>query len=88
MINCQVEATVEFSNQSTTLQLLDNGSGADVSGGDGIYSAYFTKFKGAGRYGVKVNSFHLYSNLLNCIALYHFNYSYLISCLDQIGPDI
>ncbi|PIK51796.1 putative epithelial chloride channel protein-like [Apostichopus japonicus] len=34
VINCQVEATVEFSNQSTgvatTLQLLDNGSGADI----------------------------------------------------------
>lgn len=53
---------MEFSNVSqgesetfqVTLDLQDNGSGADVSAGDGIYSAYFTDFKGAGRYGVKV----------------------------------
>lgn len=58
IINCQVEATIEFSNASApasvTLNLLDNGSGADVSADDGIYSAYFTHFLGRGRYAAKI----------------------------------
>ncbi|XP_046718340.1 calcium-activated chloride channel regulator 1-like [Silurus meridionalis] len=38
---------------SVELQLLDNGAGADVFKGDGIYSRYFTKLK-RGKYNLKV----------------------------------
>ncbi|XP_030834959.1 calcium-activated chloride channel regulator 4A-like [Strongylocentrotus purpuratus] len=39
----------------TTISLLDNGLGADLIAGDGIYSAYFLDFSSNGRYGVKVD---------------------------------
>ncbi|CAN8001635.1 unnamed protein product [Ixodes hexagonus] len=35
-----------------TVELFDDGVGADVTANDGIYSAYFTQFNGAGRYSV------------------------------------
>ncbi|KAG0435369.1 hypothetical protein HPB47_018528, partial [Ixodes persulcatus] len=34
------------------VELFDDGVGADVTANDGIYSAYFTQFKGNGRYSV------------------------------------
>ncbi|XP_066453413.1 calcium-activated chloride channel regulator 1-like [Eleutherodactylus coqui] len=37
-----------------TLPLLDNGAGADIIKNDGIYSRYFTSYKGNGRYNLKV----------------------------------
>lgn len=33
--------------------LLDNGQGADILAGDGIYSRYMTKYPTTGRYSVK-----------------------------------
>ncbi|CAN8025477.1 unnamed protein product, partial [Ixodes persulcatus] len=38
-----------------TLQLLDNGIGADNLKDDGDYSAFFTQLKGAGRYSVRTD---------------------------------
>lgn len=35
------------------MRLTDNGAGADVTEGDGIYSAYFAHFNGSGRYSVE-----------------------------------
>eukprot|EP00057_Strongylocentrotus_purpuratus_P013797 XP_011668271.1 PREDICTED: calcium-activated chloride channel regulator 4A-like [Strongylocentrotus purpuratus] len=40
----------------TTISLRDNGLGADLISGDGIYSAYFLDFSSNGRYGVKLES--------------------------------
>lgn len=33
--------------------LLDNGQGADIQAGDGIYSRYMTRYSTSGRYSVK-----------------------------------
>lgn len=33
--------------------LLDNGQGADIQSGDGIYSRYMTRYPSTGRYSVK-----------------------------------
>ncbi|KAM4642181.1 calcium-activated chloride channel regulator 1-like [Discoglossus pictus] len=50
-----VTATVEpVTGISVTLQLLDNGAGADVVKNDGIYSRYFMNFTINGRYSLKV----------------------------------
>ncbi|XP_069188438.1 calcium-activated chloride channel regulator 1 isoform X2 [Procambarus clarkii] len=38
--------------ESISFPLLDNGVGADVRAGDGIYSAYFTQYSGNGRYSL------------------------------------
>ncbi|XP_058655380.1 calcium-activated chloride channel regulator 3A-1-like [Onychostoma macrolepis] len=54
VINADVWATLESETGSVhTLQLLDNGAGADASQGDGIYSRYFTKMVD-GRSSLKV----------------------------------
>ncbi|KAF4103938.1 hypothetical protein G5714_014925 [Onychostoma macrolepis] len=54
VINADVWATLESETGSVhTLQLLDNGAGADASQGDGIYSRYFTKIVN-GRSSLKV----------------------------------
>ncbi|KAH1166064.1 hypothetical protein KIL84_015236 [Mauremys mutica] len=51
-----VMATVEQDTGSAVeLKLLDDGSGADIMKNDGIYSKYFTSFKGNGRYNLKVH---------------------------------
>ncbi|KAM9129918.1 calcium-activated chloride channel regulator 1-like [Pangshura tecta] len=51
-----VMATVESQNGSAVeLKFLDDGSGADIMKNDGIYSKYFTSFKGNGRYNLKVH---------------------------------
>ncbi|XP_072276032.1 calcium-activated chloride channel regulator 1-like [Pyxicephalus adspersus] len=39
-----------------TLDLLDNGAGADTAKNDGIYSRYFTDFSTNGRYNLKVRA--------------------------------
>ncbi|XP_071985305.1 calcium-activated chloride channel regulator 1-like [Engystomops pustulosus] len=38
-----------------TLELLDNGTGADIIKNDGIYSRYFTQFSQNGRYNLRVH---------------------------------
>uniref|UniRef100_A0ABM5G8N3 Calcium-activated chloride channel regulator 1-like n=1 Tax=Pogona vitticeps TaxID=103695 RepID=A0ABM5G8N3_9SAUR len=56
VIGANVTVTVESaSGQTVELQLLDDGSGADIVKYDGIYSRYFTSFKENGRYNIKVH---------------------------------
>ncbi|XP_060629860.2 calcium-activated chloride channel regulator 1-like [Anolis sagrei] len=56
VIGAKVMATVESaSGVSTEVELLDNGSGADILRNDGIYSRYFTAFKENGRHNIKVS---------------------------------
>ncbi|XP_041457352.1 calcium-activated chloride channel regulator 4A-like [Lytechinus variegatus] len=57
VIDATVIATVEstISGNMTTIPLRDNGLGADLITGDGIYSAYFLDFSSNGRYGVRVD---------------------------------
>ncbi|CAM2118850.1 unnamed protein product [Caretta caretta] len=55
VLGATVMATVEPQTGSAMdLKLLDDGSGADITKNDGIYSKYFTSFKGNGRYNLKV----------------------------------
>ncbi|XP_056383393.1 calcium-activated chloride channel regulator 1-like [Hyla sarda] len=54
--NLHVTATVEAeSGRTVTVELLDNGAGADVFRNDGVYSRYFTSFSENGRYNLKVH---------------------------------
>uniref|UniRef100_A0A8C3X996 Calcium-activated chloride channel regulator 2 n=1 Tax=Catagonus wagneri TaxID=51154 RepID=A0A8C3X996_9CETA len=56
LLNATVTATIEpEAADPVTLQLLDNGAGADIVKNDGIYSRYFFSFAGNGRYGLKVH---------------------------------
>ncbi|XP_053101853.1 calcium-activated chloride channel regulator 1-like [Hemicordylus capensis] len=56
VIGASVTATIEpESGTAVEMELLDNGAGADILKNDGIYSRYFTSFKGNGRYNIKVN---------------------------------
>ncbi|XP_039342087.1 calcium-activated chloride channel regulator 1-like [Mauremys reevesii] len=56
VLGATVMATVEPQTGSAVeLKLLDDGSGADIMKNDGIYSKYFTSFKGNGRYNLKVH---------------------------------
>ncbi|XP_065410260.1 calcium-activated chloride channel regulator 1-like isoform X2 [Chrysemys picta bellii] len=56
VLGATVMATVEQETGSAVeLRLLDDGSGADIMKNDGIYSKYFTSFKGNGRYNLKVH---------------------------------
>uniref|UniRef100_A0A8D0DVI5 VWFA domain-containing protein n=1 Tax=Salvator merianae TaxID=96440 RepID=A0A8D0DVI5_SALMN len=55
VIGANISATVvPQTGTPVDLQLFDAGTGADVQKNDGIYSAYFTKFTGNGRYNIKV----------------------------------
>ncbi|KAG6925250.1 calcium-activated chloride channel regulator 1-like [Chelydra serpentina] len=55
VLGATVMATVEpQTGSAVVLKLLDDGSGADITKNDGIYSKYFTSFKGNGRYNLKV----------------------------------
>ncbi|XP_053326282.1 calcium-activated chloride channel regulator 1-like [Spea bombifrons] len=55
VLGANVKAIIETQNGiSHTLDLLDNGAGADIIKNDGIYSKYFTNFNGNGRYNLKV----------------------------------
>ena len=46
-------AKEDSNEQPITLDLFDNGSGSDLVANDGIYSRYFTKYDGNGRYSLK-----------------------------------
>ncbi|XP_068098724.1 calcium-activated chloride channel regulator 1-like isoform X1 [Hyperolius riggenbachi] len=53
----KVTAIIESENGNTaTLELLDNGAGADITKNDGIYSRYFTSFSANGRHSLKVRA--------------------------------
>ncbi|KAE8610708.1 hypothetical protein XENTR_v10012214 [Xenopus tropicalis] len=55
VIGANVTAIIEPVNGNpVTLELWDNGAGADIVRNDGIYSRYYTAFQGNGRYGLKV----------------------------------
>ncbi|XP_033007554.1 calcium-activated chloride channel regulator 1-like [Lacerta agilis] len=55
VIGAKVIATVEpETGPPEELELFDSGSGADIIKNDGIYSRYFTSFKGNGRHNLKV----------------------------------
>ncbi|XP_014794441.1 PREDICTED: calcium-activated chloride channel regulator 4 [Calidris pugnax] len=57
VLGATVIATIEKDGAAAaTLELRDNGAGADTIKNDGIYSSYFTTLQGAGRYSVKVNA--------------------------------
>uniref|UniRef100_A0A4X2LP83 Calcium-activated chloride channel regulator 1 n=1 Tax=Vombatus ursinus TaxID=29139 RepID=A0A4X2LP83_VOMUR len=52
-----VTALIESADGTTvTLELLDNGAGADAYKNDGVYSRYFTAYKTNGRYSLKVRA--------------------------------
>ncbi|XP_007463327.1 PREDICTED: calcium-activated chloride channel regulator 1-like [Lipotes vexillifer] len=55
ILRAKVTALIEsVDGKTVTLELLDNGAGADVTKDDGIYSRYFTAYDTNGRYSVKV----------------------------------
>ncbi|XP_054422812.1 calcium-activated chloride channel regulator 1-like [Pteronotus mesoamericanus] len=55
VLGVHVTAIVEAENgPQVTLELWDNGAGADAVKNDGIYSRYFTEYHGNGRYSLKV----------------------------------
>ncbi|KAJ1063723.1 hypothetical protein K5549_005490 [Capra hircus] len=55
ILRAKVTALIEsVDGKTATLELLDNGAGADATKGDGIYSRYFTAYDTNGRYSVKV----------------------------------
>ncbi|KAM6396387.1 calcium-activated chloride channel regulator 4 [Pluvialis apricaria] len=57
VVGATVIATIEKDGAAAvTLELRDNGAGADTIKNDGIYSRYFTSLQGIGRYNVKVNA--------------------------------
>ncbi|KAM9283125.1 LOW QUALITY PROTEIN: calcium-activated chloride channel regulator 1-like [Morus bassanus] len=57
VLGATVIATIEKNGTATvTLELLDNGAGADTMKNDGIYSRYFTSLQGSGRYSLRVNA--------------------------------
>ncbi|XP_044530783.1 calcium-activated chloride channel regulator 1-like [Gracilinanus agilis] len=57
IIGANVIALIESADGTTeTLELLDNGAGADSFKNDGVYSRYFTAYKTDGRYSLKVRA--------------------------------
>ncbi|XP_010634986.1 calcium-activated chloride channel regulator 1 [Fukomys damarensis] len=55
ILRASVTAVIESANGKTvTLELLDNGAGADATKNDGVYSRYFTGYDTNGRYRVKI----------------------------------
>uniref|UniRef100_A0A5F9DMM5 VWFA domain-containing protein n=1 Tax=Oryctolagus cuniculus TaxID=9986 RepID=A0A5F9DMM5_RABIT len=55
VLGANVTAVIESKHGNTTvLQLLDNGTGADAFKDDGVYSRYFTDYTENGRYSLKV----------------------------------
>ncbi|XP_027791021.2 calcium-activated chloride channel regulator 1 [Marmota flaviventris] len=55
ILRANVTALIESANGKTvTLELLDNGAGADATKNDGVYSRYFTNYDANGRYSVKI----------------------------------
>ncbi|NXT77474.1 CLCA1 regulator, partial [Zapornia atra] len=55
VLGATVIATMEKDDAApVTLELLDNGAGADMKKNDGVYSRYLTSLQGTGRYSLKV----------------------------------
>ncbi|XP_030062590.1 calcium-activated chloride channel regulator 1 [Microcaecilia unicolor] len=55
VLGANVTAIIEPAvGNPVTLELDDNGAGADIAKNDGIYSKYFTAYSGNGRYNLKV----------------------------------
>ncbi|KAG8436687.1 hypothetical protein GDO86_007686 [Hymenochirus boettgeri] len=55
LFRCQCTSHIEpITGNTITLDLLDNGAGADIIKNDGVYSRYFTSFQVNGRYSLKV----------------------------------
>ncbi|XP_053549665.1 calcium-activated chloride channel regulator 1-like [Bombina bombina] len=55
VLGANVTAIIEPQNGNVqTMQLMDNGAGADIIKNDGIYSKYFLSQSGNGRYSLKV----------------------------------
>ncbi|KAM3915157.1 calcium-activated chloride channel regulator 1-like isoform 1-T2 [Leptodactylus fuscus] len=55
VLGAKVTALIEPQNGKViTVELLDNGAGADIIMNDGIYSKYFTDYNQNGRYNLKV----------------------------------
>uniref|UniRef100_A0A8C4T0Q8 Chloride channel accessory 1 n=1 Tax=Erpetoichthys calabaricus TaxID=27687 RepID=A0A8C4T0Q8_ERPCA len=54
VLGAKVTAFIESDTNKEEFQLLDNGAGADIIKNDGVYSGYFFKFNGNGRYSLKV----------------------------------
>ncbi|XP_038167438.1 calcium-activated chloride channel regulator 3A-1-like [Arvicola amphibius] len=56
VLGASVTAIIEAENEhKVTLELWDNGAGADTVQNDGIYSRYFTDYHGNGRYSLRVS---------------------------------
>ncbi|XP_008580566.1 PREDICTED: LOW QUALITY PROTEIN: epithelial chloride channel protein-like [Galeopterus variegatus] len=57
VLGINVTAIIETEEgHQVTLELWDNGAGADTVKNDGIYSRYFTDYHGNGRYSLKVHA--------------------------------
>ncbi|XP_055470384.1 calcium-activated chloride channel regulator 1 [Psammomys obesus] len=57
ILKANVTALIESVNGKTvTLELLDNGAGADATKNDGVYSRFFTAFDTNGRYSIKIRA--------------------------------
>uniref|UniRef100_A0A6I8P904 Calcium-activated chloride channel regulator 1 n=1 Tax=Ornithorhynchus anatinus TaxID=9258 RepID=A0A6I8P904_ORNAN len=57
VLGASVNAIIEHqSGKEITLELLDNGAGADAVANDGVYSRYFTSYKKNGRHSLKVRA--------------------------------
>ncbi|XP_053448784.1 calcium-activated chloride channel regulator 1-like isoform X2 [Nycticebus coucang] len=57
VLGINVTAIIETEDgHQVTLELWDNGAGADTVKNDGIYSRYFTDYHGNGRYSLKVRA--------------------------------
>ncbi|XP_057649627.1 calcium-activated chloride channel regulator 3A-1-like [Chionomys nivalis] len=57
VLGASVTAIIEAEDgHQATLELWDNGAGADTLKHDGIYSRYFTEYHGNGRYSLKVKA--------------------------------
>ncbi|XP_058537284.1 calcium-activated chloride channel regulator 1-like [Ochotona princeps] len=57
VLGINVTAIIEAEDgHQVTLELWDNGAGADTVKNDGIYSRYFTEYRGNGRYSLKVHA--------------------------------
>ncbi|XP_024421157.3 calcium-activated chloride channel regulator 1 [Desmodus rotundus] len=57
ILRASVTALIEsVEGKTVTLELLDNGAGADATKDDGVYSRYFSAYDANGRYSVKVRA--------------------------------
>ncbi|XP_004603679.2 calcium-activated chloride channel regulator 4-like [Sorex araneus] len=54
ILGASVIAIIESDHGTTTLELLDNGAGADSIKNDGVYSRYYIDYKGNGRHNLKI----------------------------------